>query len=114
MINNITNTGGGVSSSSIAFTQSHTVNDASLIENERFSFSNLVLEYSSKINIYSSLIVIVIGLTGNFLTIFVFGQSRFRTNPSSVYLLCLAVNDSLFLVIHFFEGKHKIKNHLFT
>jgi len=70
-----------------------------------FVFSNTVLEYSSKINIFSTLIMITVGLVGNSLTLFVFGQSKFRTNPSHVYLLCLAVNDSLFLIIHFFEGK---------
>ena len=74
-------------------------------EDQLLDLSNSILEYSNKTNIFLTLIVTAIGLTGNCLTIFVFGQAKYRTNPSHVYLLCLAVNDSLFLIIHFFEGK---------
>jgi hypothetical protein len=80
-------------------------NNISLIEEDKriFDLSFAVLELSSKINIFSTLFVICIGLFGNCLTIFVFGQSRFRKNSSHIYLLALALIDSLFLLIHFFE-----------
>lgn len=61
------------------------------------------LTESRKINIFASSIAILIGLVGNLLTIFVFGQKKARINSSHVYLLVLAINDSFFLVIHFFE-----------
>ena len=60
-------------------------------------------ENSNKIYLISTLVIIVVGLIGHFLTIFVFGQQRFRKNSSNVYLLCLAINDSFYLVTHFFE-----------
>lgn len=61
------------------------------------------LEISRKINIFITLLVITIGLAGNSLIILVFHQRSFRKNPANVYLLCLAIIDSLFLVIHLFE-----------
>lgn len=61
------------------------------------------LEKYRKINILTTVLFIVIGLLGHFLTIFVFVQKRFRKNSSNVYLLCLAINDALFLITHFFE-----------
>ena len=54
-------------------------------------------EKSRKINVFITVIVIIAGLVGNFLTIFVFLQKKFRKNPASVYLLCLAIFDSMFL-----------------
>lgn len=65
--------------------------------------SNSLLEFSRKLNIFSTLFVVALGLVGHSLIIFVFGQKRFRTNSSNVFLLCLAINDSLFLIIHLFE-----------
>ena len=58
---------------------------------------------SKKINIYATIFVTLIGLIGHSLIISVFGQKRFRTSSNSVFLLCLAINDSLFLIVHFFE-----------
>lgn len=65
--------------------------------------SNQFLEKAKKINIFLTVIVLVIGLIGNFLTLSVFSQRRFRVNSSNIFLLCLAINDSLFLIIHLFE-----------
>lgn len=65
--------------------------------------SNHLLGISTKIEIFATICVITIGLIGNSLTIFVFGQKRFRKNSTNVYLFCLALNDSMFLIIHFFE-----------
>jgi hypothetical protein len=61
------------------------------------------LNLSKKINLITTVIVIIFGLVGNFVTILVFSQKRFRTNPSNSYLFILAIIDTLFLVIHFFE-----------
>ena len=68
------------------------------------------LEFTRKMSIYTTVLLTFFGLIGNFIIIFVFGQSRFRTNSSNVYLLCLAVNDSCFFIVHFFE----VKNFLFV
>jgi hypothetical protein len=56
-----------------------------------------------KINIYSSLFVIIIGLIGNSLITFIYLSKKRRTNSSHVYLLCSAINDNLFLIVHLFE-----------
>ncbi len=52
---------------------------------------------------FATITVIVIGLLGNCVTIFVFSQKRFRINSSNIYLLCLAIIDSVFLIVHIFE-----------
>jgi len=54
-----------------------------------------------------TMFLLFIGIVGHFLTIFVFAQSRFRRNSSNVYFLCLAINDLLYLVIHFFKDSIK-------
>ena len=61
------------------------------------------LEVSLQIKAISTLIVIVFGLVGHFLTVFVFSQKRFRINSCTVYILCLAANDACYLLIHFVE-----------
>lgn len=64
------------------------------------------LEQSRKLNIILTIVIILIGLIGNFLTLFVFSQKKFkcfRSNSSHIYLMSLAANDSLFLFVHFFE-----------
>lgn len=66
-----------------------------------------LLEKCRQLNVFSTIVFIFIGLIGNFLTIFVFAHRKFRVNSSNVYLLCLALNDSLFLIIHFFENTVK-------
>ena len=62
-----------------------------------------LLHLFRKINIYSSLFVIIIGLIGNSLITFIYLGKKRRTNSSHVYLLCSAINDNLFLIIHLFE-----------
>ena len=52
---------------------------------------------------FATIAVIAIGLLGNCVTIFVFSQKRFRVNSSNIYLLCLAIIDSVFLIVHIFE-----------
>jgi len=81
-----------------------------IVENERLLRSFQVLDRFREINIFSSGVVIAFGLIGNFIAIFMFAQKRFRSNSHTVYLLCLACNDSLFLIIHFFENTLKNYN----
>ena len=69
---------------------------------EQINSSNFLVN-TKIINIYLTIIIIVIGLFGNGLAVFVFAQKRFRLHSSSVYLLCLAISDGLFLLMHFFE-----------
>jgi hypothetical protein len=48
--------------------------------------------------------IILIGLVGNGLGVFVFAQRRFRASHSSgIYLLFVCLADALFLLMHFFE-----------
>lgn len=82
--------------------------DANLVrnvyeENKKYTQSLHYLEIAIKVKVIATLIVLGIGLVGHFLTIFVFSQKRFRINSSNVFLLCLAINDGLYLIIHFFE-----------
>lgn len=77
---------------------------SSLIYNDSLFIQSLYyLDISIRIKVIASLIVLFIGLVGHILTIYVFSQKRFRINSSNVFLLCLAINDGLYLIIHFFE-----------
>ncbi len=85
-----------------------------IIHSDITSAENL-LEKSRKANIFGTVVVSLVGLIGHFLIILVFGQKRFRTNSCNVYLLCLALNDSMFLIVHvikfsffFFQLKNKV------
>lgn len=85
-----------------------------IIHSDITSAENL-LETSRKANIFGTVVVSLVGLIGHFLIILVFGQKRFRTNSCNVYLLCLALNDSMFLIVHvikfsffFFQLKNKV------
>lgn len=77
--------------------QSLNHDDSYYIQSEKF------LEKARVGNLAFTILAILVGLIGNGLTIIVFSQNKFRTNSSNAYLLCLALNDSLFLVVHFFE-----------
>lgn len=61
------------------------------------------LDISRIVNLNISIVFIFIGLIGNFLIQIVFFHKRFRSNPNHIYLLCSAINDNLFLMIHLFE-----------
>ena len=62
---------------------------------------------TKKINIFLTFFIVIIGLCGHFLTILVYSKKRFRLNSSQIFLLCLAINDSLFLIVHFFEDTNR-------
>jgi hypothetical protein len=66
-----------------------------------------IIDNSRKISLYFTAIFIIVGLIGNSVTIFVFGQKRFRQNSSNVYIFCLAINDFLYLIVHFFKDFFK-------
>ena len=66
-------------------------------------YSSNFLESISKINLFSTILIICIGLIGNTLTLIIYGQSKYRVNSSNVFILILSIIDSLFLIIHFFE-----------
>jgi len=65
------------------------------------------LEISDKINIYAALLIVCIGLIGNTLSLIIYGQSKYRLNSSHVFIFILAIIDSLFLIVHFFEDTVK-------
>ena len=68
------------------------------------SFSSIdVLDHCRTFNIIITILIVISGLIGHFLTIYVYTQKRFRLNSSNVYLLCLAYIDGTFLIIHILE-----------
>lgn len=71
--------------------------------NDAVIHSMSLLDSCRKFNIISTIFIVIVGLIGHFLTIFVYSQQRFRINSSNVYLLCLSFIDGTFLIIHFFE-----------
>jgi hypothetical protein len=66
-------------------------------------YSSNFLESISKINLFSTILIICIGLIGNTLTLLIYGQSKYRVNSSNVFILILSIIDSLFLIVHFLE-----------
>ena len=64
------------------------------------STSEYALELSREVNIYFTAVIVFFGLIGHLLTILVYSRREFRTNSSHAYLLCLAINDCLFLITH--------------
>jgi hypothetical protein len=72
-------------------------------QSELVTESELFLEVTEKINVFANILAIIIGIFGNLLTIFVYSYKKFRVNSSNVYLLCLAINNCLFLIVHFFD-----------
>lgn len=60
-------------------------------------------DQTRKVNIFFTIVIILIGLIGNSLAVFVFVQKKFRLHSSSIYLLSLCFSDGLFLLMHFFE-----------
>lgn len=71
--------------------------------NELLSKSAYILEQTRKINVFTTLFIIFLGLVGHSLTIFLFAQKKFRVNSSHVYMLSLAAFDGSFLILHLFE-----------
>ena len=66
-----------------------------------------------KINIFSTFTIVVFGLIGHFFTILVYSRKKFRTNSAHVHLLCLAIIDSIFLLIHLFEDTLRTFNDVY-
>ena len=55
------------------------------------------------VNIVFTSIATIIGLFGNCILLNVFTQRKYRINSYTIYLMCLALNNSLFLFIHLIE-----------
>lgn len=87
----------------------YNITDEEILLIENISLVHAILktmystEESRKIYLLITLMLIVLGLIGHTITIFVFSQKRFRNNSSNVYLLCLAINDGIYLISHMFE-----------
>ena len=84
-----------------------------LINNETevdFLDSVDLLNIFKKTNFIFTIIITIIGLIGHFLTIFIFGQKRFRKNSTHVYIFCLAITNTIYLLIHFSD--YIIKNNV--
>lgn len=64
---------------------------------------NDFFQFSRQLNINLSVLIVFIGLTGHSLTLFVYIQGKFRTNSSNIFMVCLAVIDSFYLIVHLFE-----------
>ena len=60
-------------------------------------------ESLSQLNMLRAGIMVILGLIGHCLTVMVYSKRINRTNSSHVYMLCLALVDSSFLLIHIFE-----------
>jgi hypothetical protein len=72
------------------------------IDDEETNQSSYVLSNQlNQVNSILTIIIIIFGLIGHSLTIFVYSQNRFRRNSSNIYFLCLALNDSAYLIFHF-------------
>ncbi|RNA01216.1 G-coupled receptor -like protein [Brachionus plicatilis] len=74
----------------------------SIFCNEKISSIEL-FDLTRKINIYFSLLIIIIGIAGNSLAVLVFIRKKFRRHSFSIYLLCLCISDGVFLLTHFYE-----------
>ena len=60
-------------------------------------------EISLILNIVFTIVFIFVGLCGNFIILIVYGQSKNRVNASNIFISCLAIFESVFLMLHFFE-----------
>ena len=70
---------------------------------KNYEKSGHFLMSSRKFNCVSSFVITTIGLISNLLAIFIFLQKKFRTNSSHIFLFCVTVNDSFFLIFHSIE-----------
>lgn len=70
---------------------------------ENYSSSQDFLDYTRKFNIIVTIFIVIFGLTGNILSIIVFIQRKYTLKAPGIFLLFLAMSDSLFLITHFFE-----------
>ena len=54
-------------------------------------------------NSYLTILIVIIGLVGNSFAVLVFSHKKYRKTSTSVYLLCLAISDCMFLINHFMD-----------
>lgn len=70
---------------------------------DEYNLSKSVMNHSREMIVYIKIPVILLGLISNATSVFVFAQKKFRTHSVHVFLLWLALNDSLFLLIYLAE-----------
>ena len=79
------------------------------LSNEIIYLESLLFLGKSRVaSIYSIMVITLIGLIGNGLILLVFAQKKYRNNSNNVYLFCLALNDSLYLLVHVSEDTLKV------
>lgn len=78
------------------------INNSNKYSDEKLK-SDLFFKTTQKVGLYASIIVIILGLIGNSIVIRVFARKRARINSSNVFMLSLALNNTIFLIIHLFE-----------
>ena len=92
----------------ISLSSSLAMTTESLFENNRklcelYIKPDVFYKQTIKLNVFTSALIIIMGIIGNAFTIVVFSQKRFRLKSPGVFLLCLSISDTLFLITHFFE-----------
>ena len=79
------------------------ITNSTILITEEYMTSLKYVIQAKKIYLFFSFAFILLGLLGHLMTLFVFAQKRFRIHSSSIYMLCLAISDGMFLLTHFFE-----------
>lgn len=82
--------------------ENKSTNNSLMVIDLNENFDNLFY-YTRQININSTILITLIGLIGHSLTLFVYIQPKFRINSSNIFMICLALNDSIYLIVHLFE-----------
>jgi len=80
---------------------SHSVNNASTPPADQACYllnstASVQLSYNSYLG--ATLVFVVVGLVGNALSVLVFSSAPMRSFSSNVYLLTLAISDSIYLI----------------
>ena len=74
----------------------------------KYFYSEEMLNTVSKIDGIVTLFLVLVGWIGNLIVVLIYRKKKFRSNPSHIYLMVSAGNDSLFLLVHLFEHVFKM------
>jgi len=66
----------------------------------QMKYSSELLETTLKINVFASTCFLFISLAGHIFTIVLYCRKRFFFKSTNIHLLCLAIVDSSFLIVH--------------
>ncbi len=83
------------------FIENFTSKNAHFLLDSNSSSIPFVLETTTKLTTYAMLPVLVLGLVGNIFILILFSQKEMSSSLNHVYLRCLALFDSIFLVVYF-------------